>query len=100
MVSKPQHGQCPAVTPGRFKLEGVRVEDVLFSGVGELVLSPAVVGLLDARVSPQRLYCADVRLIKRRDLLHLHLAYQLGVILFDKDKFNIGFFNHSRGHKK
>lgn len=61
-----------------------RLKDVLFSGVGELVLSPAVVGLLDARVSPQRLYRADVRLVKRGDLLHLHLAYQLGVILFSK----------------
>lgn len=51
------------------KLEDVcvnrRLADVLFSGVRELVLSPAVVGLLDARVSPQRLYCTNVRLIER-----------------------------------
>lgn len=81
-------GPSPAVGAAGVRLEGVcvdgRLTDVLFSGVGELVLSPAVVGLLDARVSPQRLYCADVRLVKRGDLLHFHLAYQLAVILLDR----------------
>lgn len=101
--------QCPEVTPTRFRLESVcvcidgRLKDVLFSGVGELVLSPAVVGLLDARISPQRLYRADVRLVKRGDLLHLHLAYQLGVILFSKKTSHstsaLIFFKHSQGTK-
>lgn len=72
---------APLVSDSKVRAWTGRLADVLFSGVGELVLSPAVVGLLDARVSPQRLYRADVRLVKRGDLLHLHLAHQLGVIL-------------------
>lgn len=54
---------------------------VLFSGVGELVLSAAVVGLLDPWVGPQAFDGYHVRLVEAADLLNVHLLHQHGVIL-------------------
>lgn len=54
---------------------------VLFSGIGELVLSAAVVGLLDPWVRPQAFDGYHVRLVKAADLLNVHLLHQHGVIL-------------------
>lgn len=51
----------------------------LFSGIRQLVLSAAVVGLLDAWIGPQHLNGVNVGLIKRRDLLDVHLLHQHGV---------------------
>lgn len=54
---------------------------ILFSGIGELVLSAAVVGLLDPWVRPQCFDGYHVRLVKAADLLNVHLLHQHGVIL-------------------
>lgn len=55
--------------------------DVLFSGVRELVLSAAVVGLLDPWVGPQAFDSCDVRLIKPIDLFNVHLLHEHGIRL-------------------
>lgn len=62
--------------------------DVLFGRVRELVLSPAVVGLLDARVRPQHLYGTGVRLLEGADLLHVHLTHHQGITLERRAKEN------------
>lgn len=54
---------------------------VLFSGIGELVLSAAVVGLLNPWVRPQAFDGYHVRVVKVADLLNVHLLHQHGVIL-------------------
>lgn len=48
----------------------------LFGGVGELVLSPPVVALLDARVIPQGLDGVDVPVLKCRHLFHVYFPDQ------------------------
>lgn len=49
---------------------------LLFGRVGELVLPPPVVALLDARVIPQGLDGTDVPVLKRRHLFHIHFPDQ------------------------
>lgn len=53
--------------------------DVLFGGVRQLVLSAAVVRLLDTRVGPQAFNSYDVGLIKAIDLLDVHFLHKHGV---------------------
>lgn len=55
--------------------------DVLFSGVRELVLSAAVVGLLDPWVGPQALDSCNVGVVETVDLLDVHLLHEHGVRL-------------------
>lgn len=55
--------------------------NILFSRIRELVLSAAVVGLLDPRVRPQTFDSCNVRLIKPSDLLNVHFLHQHGVRL-------------------
>lgn len=62
--------------------------DVLFSGVRELVLSAAVVGLLDPWVGPQAFDSCDVRLIKTIDLFNVHLLHEHGIRLWSNKHGN------------
>lgn len=55
--------------------------NVLFSGVRQLVLSAAVVGLLDPRVGPQGFDSYNVGLVKPIDLLDIHLLHEHGIRL-------------------
>lgn len=59
----------------------------LFGGVRQLILSPAIIGLLDPRVSPQHLYCVDVGLVERAHLLHIHLPHQESIGLCRDRKY-------------
>lgn len=52
---------------------------VLFSGIGELVFSATVVGLLDSRISPQAFNSYDIVLIKPIDLLNIHFLHKHGI---------------------
>ena len=56
-----------------------RRTDVLFSGVRQLVLPAAVVGLLDPRVGPQAFDSYDVGLVKASDLLDVHFLHEHGI---------------------
>lgn len=60
--------------------------DVLFSGVRELVLSAAVIGLLDPWVCPQGFDSRDVRLVEAIDLLNVHLLHEHGIRLEIRQK--------------
>lgn len=51
----------------------------LFSGVGELVLPAAVVGLLDPGVGPQGFDSCDVRMVEAIDLFDVHFLHQHGI---------------------
>lgn len=53
----------------------------LFGGIGELVLSPPVVALLDAGVRPQVLDGLHVRRIECGDRLEVDALHQLGGLL-------------------
>jgi len=57
---------------------------LLFSGVGELVLSPAVIGFLDAWIRPEHLYCIDKGLFKGANLLHINISHQQSIGLWIK----------------
>lgn len=59
----------------------------LFGGVRQLILSPAIVGLLDPRVGPQHLYCIDVGMVERAHLLHIHLPHEESIGLWIDIKF-------------
>lgn len=48
----------------------------LLGGVGELILPPPVVALLDAGVVPQGLDGIDVPVLKRRHLFHIYFPDQ------------------------
>lgn len=56
-----------------------RQTDVLFSGVRELVLSAAVVGLLDPWVGPQAFDGCNVGMVKPIDLLYVHFLHEHGI---------------------
>lgn len=58
----------------------------LFGGVRQLILSPAIVGLLDPWVGPQHLYCVDVRLVERAHLLYIYLPHQQSIGLWINTK--------------
>ena len=61
--------------------------DLLFRWICELVLSPPVVALLDARVGPQGLDRLHVRLLERRYRLVVYVLYKLRVLLKYKKKW-------------
>lgn len=63
--------------------------DVLFGRVRELVLSPAIVSLLNPRVGPKHFDRTDVWLFKCRHLFHVHFTHQLGIILEKGQKQNV-----------
>lgn len=58
----------------------------LSGGVGELVLAPAVVALLDAGVVPQGLDGVHVPVLERRHLLHVHVPDQERVGLGGRER--------------
>lgn len=62
------------------------MSDVLLGRVRELVLSPAIIRFLDARVSPQHLYRANVRLLERCNLLYVHVTHHQGIVLEEQNK--------------
>lgn len=71
--------------------------DLLFSGVRELVLPAAVVGLLDARVGPKAFdSCNEVK-VKPTDLLDVHLLDDHGVRLKNKGKGEKGELKQDKG---
>ena len=55
--------------------------DLLFRWICELILSPPVIALLDARVGPQWLDRLHVRLLERRYRLVVYVLYKLRVLL-------------------
>lgn len=64
--------------------------DLLFGGVRELIFTPTVIGLLDARVCPQHLYCTDVGLFEGTHLLHVHFSHEQRVGLGGRRGHQIG----------
>lgn len=79
-----------AYTPLKHKANSHSVNyemsDVLLGRVRELVLSPAIIRFLDARVSPQQLYRANVRLLERCNLLYVHVTHHQGIVLEEQNK--------------
>lgn len=55
--------------------------DSLLGGVGQLVLPPPVIALLDPRVVPQTLDGVHKRVLEFADLLHVHVSHDVAVAL-------------------
>ena len=55
--------------------------NVLFGGVGELILSAPIVHLLNAVVGPQVAYVGDVRLVEGSHRLEVYRAYHFRLLL-------------------